>query len=200
MRAVCQHGHVFAADVTTEVTGFANRIHSPPDREPAPFICPHAFTPSSSCTSVLSAHNEGVGSPLVRLRWCCWCHEHVDQRVQHPVPTDEEQNLTLSTERRQWWEERCEGPETCRNSTFLPLAPFRLRKPSSTASPTDAEWHYMRQLKSQPGNCLKRNSTEGRTPREQNSKYHLFELVNTIIEGLLEHFAAPVAASKINWA
>ena len=42
-QSMCQHLHVFAGDATVEAAGFANRIHSSSDKEPAHFICSTHF-------------------------------------------------------------------------------------------------------------------------------------------------------------
>ena len=41
----------------------------------------------------LTAHVDGDDSLLTRLRWCHLCQQHVDQRVQYPVPNAGERHL-----------------------------------------------------------------------------------------------------------
>ena len=84
------------ADATIEVARFASCICIFSDEEATDFICSPQFL-HFMCN--LTADNDADNWPLIRLHWCYSSQQHVDQKVQHPVPKIELQLLVLWTEK-----------------------------------------------------------------------------------------------------
>ena len=115
MWGVCQHRNVSAANATIEVVWLTSRIHNSNGEEPTHLLP----TLPLFYTCALIANDDGNGWPLIRRRWCHWCPEYVDQKVQHLVPIYGEQHLTLWTGKIQWREESYESYETQIRKNYL---------------------------------------------------------------------------------